>query len=100
VNREHENTCATGARAERRGPCDCGALAARPWRIRRSEDATTDEQRIELEVDGHLTSAEAMDLALTLQALAIEVSHRNIARRERGRRAVHTSATHARKGNP
>ncbi len=83
----HAPNCATGARAEKRGPCDCGAVDARPWRLRPVHYVDRDQAvEIEIVIDRVLTTHEAMDLALTLQHLAVEVSHGNIARAERAAR--------------
>ncbi len=72
------------ARAENVTACDCGAERRRSWRIRAVRaDALVSQDTIEIQVDCPLNTREAMDLSLSLQALAIETAHRNIARRER-----------------
>jgi hypothetical protein len=88
---QHSDACAIGARAELRGPCDCGAVIERPWRVRSlpaREHKIVDERDdlVEIVIDRPLTTREAMDLALTLQDLTIMVSHRNIVKREKRRR--------------
>lgn len=90
---KHSDTCAIGARAEERGPCNCGAdERVRPWRIRPvaipepgSVNAATAEYTlgIMVQIDRDLTTREAMDLALTLQHLTIDTSHRNIVAADR-----------------
>ena len=54
-----------------------------------------DQERIELELDGTLTATDAMNLALELQAFSILVGRRNLARRERASKRLHTSARRA-----
>lgn len=65
----HSPTCASGARAEQRGPCDCGAIDARPWRVRFTDTMHEDRRLIEFEIDRPLTTTEALDLALSVQEM-------------------------------
>ncbi len=101
MSSEHTDECASGARAERRGPCNCGAVKQRSWRVRAvspSLHGIADEPDDLIEViftrdDGYLDTSDAIALALTLQALTIETSHRNVARREAvERRTIKTVA--------
>ena len=72
----HTATCATGARAEVRGACDCGA-GELPYRARALSE--TDEQGkrlIELQVDGPLTTSEVTMLSIMLQELTRDEGQR------------------------
>ena len=72
----HTATCASGARAETRGPCDCGA-GELPYRARMLEE--TDERGhhlVELQIDGPLTTSEAVMLSIMLQELTKEEGQR------------------------
>lgn len=74
---EHTPTCATGARAEIRGPCDCGAVIERPYQIRLldSKDGTG-RRLVDLQVRGALTTAEATELSITIQELTKQEGER------------------------
>jgi hypothetical protein len=66
---QHTATCAIGARAETRGPCDCGA-GELPYRARLLKE--TDERGhhlVEVQVDGPLTTSEVTMLSIMLQEL-------------------------------
>lgn len=78
---KHAETCASGARAEIRGPCDCNA-SPYPWAIR-AVDQPDGHSKIEVIVDGPMTILDASMLALTLQDLTVTTIHKDIARRER-----------------
>ncbi len=72
---DHTATCASGARAETRGECDCGAMDTRPFRLRMVPEADAlGKRKVELVMVGHagyaLTSAQACDLALALLEMA------------------------------
>jgi len=72
----HTPTCATGARAETRGPCDCGA-GSLPYRARTLPE--TDEQGkrlVEIQIDGPLTTSETTMLAIMLQELTRDEGQR------------------------
>jgi len=76
VRGDHGPTCASGARAEARAECDCGA-SERPYRARVLEEVDERGQRlVEVQVDGPLTASEAVSLAITLQELAREEGQR------------------------
>lgn len=65
----HTATCASGARAETRGPCDCGA-GELPYRARVLEETDDDGKRlVEIQIDGPLSTAEVGLLAIMLQEL-------------------------------
>lgn len=65
----HTATCATGARAELRRACDCGA-GELPYRARVLVDEDVDGKRlVELQVDGPLTANEVTMLSIMLQEL-------------------------------
>lgn len=65
----HTATCASGARAETRATCDCGA-GERPYRARVIKECDADGQRlVVIEVDGPLTTGEATMLSIMLQEL-------------------------------
>lgn len=73
---QHTPTCASGARAEHRGPCDCGA-GELPYRCRTlKETDETGKRLVEIQVDGPLTTAEVSMLAITLQELTREEGQR------------------------
>lgn len=80
---KHTTECASGRRAEERGPCDCGAVMTMPFRMRTVRDDASGDDRIEMHIDKPLNTSDAMTLALTLQDFAIKTSHANIVRRER-----------------
>jgi len=66
---QHTATCASGARAETRGPCDCGA-GERPYRVRMlTETDERGQQLVEVVIDGPLTTSEAVSLSILLQEL-------------------------------
>ena len=66
----HTATCATGARAELRKGCDCGA-GELPYRARVLVEEDGDGKRlIEIQVDGSLTTSEVTMLSIMLQELA------------------------------
>ncbi len=64
----HVETCATGARAEKRGPCDCGAPEHFPaWTIRVLEEREpSGAPFVEVKTTEKLTSTEAAMFALAL----------------------------------
>ncbi len=69
----HAMTCRLVQRAEARGPCDCGAVDDRPYRLRMVNAVDdTGKQMLEL-VFGEsaylLTSAQAVELGLALMEL-------------------------------
>lgn len=65
----HTPTCASGARAETRAECDCGA-GARPYRCRLLDAKDEDGHRlVQIETDGPLSTAEACLFALQLLEL-------------------------------
>lgn len=68
---EHAPTCATGARAEIRGPCDCGATRRLPYRIRAHPTAREPDGRrlVEIEVESPITGTDAVMLSIALQEL-------------------------------
>ena len=73
---QHTPTCVSGARAELRGPCDCGA-GELPYRARTMSQADTDGKRlVEVQVDGPLTTGEAVMLSILLQELTREEGQR------------------------
>ena len=73
---QHTPTCASGARAEARGPCDCGA-GALPYRVRTiKETDDTGKRLVEIQIDGPLTTDEAVMLSIMLQELAREEGQR------------------------
>lgn len=87
---EHSPTCALGARAENRGPCDCGAIDNRPFRIRLLDDLEPPgrgvrHRLVEVVVDGPLTTGHAVELSLQLQELTREEGQRAAAQRARRR---------------
>lgn len=68
----HSAICATGARAEVRGPCDCGA-GELPYRARMLDLRDAQGHRmIDIHVDGPLTPTEAVMMSIMLQELAKE----------------------------
>jgi len=72
----HAATCASGARAETRGPCDCGAGEV-PYRARMLKETDERGQRlVELQVDGPLTTGEVVMLSIVLQELTREEGQR------------------------
>lgn len=73
---QHTPTCASGARAETRGPCDCGA-GELPYRARTIEQTEPDGRRlVEIQIDGPLTTGEAVMLSIMLQELTREEGQR------------------------
>lgn len=65
----HTPTCASGARAETRGECDCGA-GERPYRCRLLDETDASGKRlVHIEVDGPLSTVEAGLFSLQLQEL-------------------------------
>lgn len=73
---QHTATCASGARAETRGPCDCGA-GELPYRARTLDEVDTDGKRlVEIQIDGPLTTGEATMLSIMLQELTREEGQR------------------------
>jgi len=76
VRGAHTATCASGARAETRGKCDCGAGEA-PFRARLLKETDgRGHQLVELQVDGPLTTSEAVMLSIMLQDLTKEEGQR------------------------
>jgi len=72
----HSPACATGARAETRGPCDCGA-GEMPYRARMLDDVDDRGQRlVEIEIDGALTTSEVVMMSIMLQELTREEGQR------------------------
>ena len=82
----HAETCSTGARAERRGECNCGAVDARPYRLRAVDVAGSIERAVELVVERPLTLTEAVELSLSMQELTREEAQRRCRREERAAR--------------
>jgi len=69
IRGSHTAVCASGARAETRAECDCGA-SQRPYRCRLLDAVDADGKRlVEIETDGPLSTAEAGLFALQLQEL-------------------------------
>jgi hypothetical protein len=69
---EHTATCASGARAEERGNCDCGA-GERPYRVRLLDEVAPDGRKlVEIQVDGPLTTTEATMFSIAIQELTRE----------------------------
>jgi hypothetical protein len=69
-------TCASGARAELRAACDCGA-GALPYRARLLDEK--DEQGfrlVEIQIDGPLTTTEVTMFSILLQELTREEGQR------------------------
>lgn len=66
---EHTPTCATGARAEHRAACDCGA-GELPYRARTLDETSSSGKRlVEIQIDGPLTVHEVGALTIMLQEL-------------------------------
>ena len=73
---QHTPTCASGARAETRGPCDCGA-GELPYRARTIDQKDDDGKRlVEIQIDGPLTTGEATMLSIMLQELTRDEGQR------------------------
>lgn len=69
----HGEACASGARAELRGPCDCGAMTERPvWRIRIVRLDGGDEPMLDIGMGEWMTSTEAVMLSIALQRATVE----------------------------
>jgi hypothetical protein len=78
----HSSTCASGARAETRGQCDCGA-GELPYRARTLKEVDeTGRRKVEIQIDGPLTTGEATMLGLYL----LELTKQEGQRWARGRR--------------
>lgn len=74
---QHSPTCASGARAELRGECDCGAVDDRPYRARFTDTHDdTGRRLIELQLDRPLTCREAGELEIVLQTMTREEGQR------------------------
>lgn len=72
----HTETCSSGARAETRGPCDCGA-GERPYRARVLKETDERGQRlVEIKIDGPLTTSETVSLSIMLQELTRDEGQR------------------------
>lgn len=84
---QHTPTCASGARAETRGPCDCGA-GELPYRARVIKEQTdeTGKRLVEIQIDGPLTTGEVVMLSIMLQELTREEGQRWAREQERKRR--------------
>lgn len=81
---KHTDTCATGARAERRGPCDCGAVDTHAYGLK-----ITDDHKVELHVLGRsvqLLPMEAGMLAIQLHEAGRIAVQQRIAADERAER--------------
>lgn len=66
---QHTETCASGARAETRGPCDCGA-GELPYRARMLDEKDERGHRmVEIVIDGPLTTSEVVMMSIMLQEL-------------------------------
>lgn len=66
---EHTPACASGARAEHRAACDCGA-GELPYRARTlTETDETGKRLVEVQIDGPLTTTEVVMLSIMLQGL-------------------------------
>lgn len=91
----HAPTCATGARAERRGPCDCGSTQSVPFRIGMHGGTAVDEsgrRLVEIEVDSPMTTADAVQLSIALQDLTRIEGQRWAAADAKKRQAIPTIA--------
>jgi hypothetical protein len=65
----HSSTCATGARAEVRGDCDCGA-GETPYRARVIDQTDESGKRlVEIQIDGPLNVHEVGLMCLMLHEL-------------------------------
>lgn len=73
----HAETCATGARAELRGPCDCNA-SPYPWAIR-----LVDDSQVEVVTDGPMSLSDATMLSIAIQELTKTAAQKAAARRLR-----------------
>jgi hypothetical protein len=72
----HSESCATGARAELRGECDCGGIAL-PYRARLLDQLDGHGRRlVEIQVDGPLTTTDATYLGIVIQELTKEEGQR------------------------
>lgn len=73
---QHTPTCASGARAELRGPCDCG-VGELPYRARTLKQTDENGRRlVEIQVDGPLTTSEVTMLSIMLQELTRDEGQR------------------------
>lgn len=70
----HTPECASGARAEKRGDCNCGAVEQRPYRVRTSyggrDGYALDElgkRMVHVEVLRPLTTREAVEMSIAIQ---------------------------------
>lgn len=72
----HTPTCASGARAETRAACDCGA-GEPPYRARVMDETDEAGKRlVEIQIDGPLTTSEAVMLSIMLQELTRQEGQR------------------------
>jgi hypothetical protein len=72
----HTPTCASGARAETRAACDCGA-GELPYRARVIDETDeTGKRLVEIQIDGPLTTSEAVMLSIMLQELTRQEGQR------------------------
>lgn len=66
---QHTATCASGARAETRAACDCGA-GPLPYRARVLDEKDAEGRRlVEIQIDGPLSTAEVGLMTIMLQEL-------------------------------
>lgn len=74
---QHTPTCASGARAELRAACDCGA-GELPYRARVIPDSTDESGKrlVEVQIDGPLTTDEVVMLSIMLQELTRDEGQR------------------------
>jgi len=73
----HSPTCASGARAEQRAACDCGAGERAPYRARMLPEKDDSGRRlVEIQIDGPLTTGEVTMLSILLQELTKEEGRR------------------------
>ena len=82
----HTATCASGARAETRGPCDCGT-GALPYRARTLPETDESGRRlVEVQIDGPLTTSEVVMFSIMLQELTRDEGQRWARAQERKKR--------------
>ena len=83
---QHTPTCASGARAEYRAACDCGA-GELPYRARTLKETDAAGKRlVEIQIDGPLTTAEVVMLSIMLQELTRDEGQRWARAQERKKR--------------
>jgi hypothetical protein len=83
---QHTPTCASGARAETRAACDCGA-GELPYRARTLQETDeTGKRLVEIQIDGPLTTGEVVMLSIMLQELTRDEGQRWARAQERKKR--------------